>query len=178
MSKKLHIVFDGNDLCVTQDTAGTNNVERYPKSAIKGVTPIGLITKPSNGDMAYENASGAFEIGETITGGTSGATAVVVGFRGTSGLVLQQIDGVFEDGEEITGGTSSETADIVSTELTSYDGEWTYPRNTVTILTVDMLDGASLMIELQDVSNKNTWNTGDQAGINAASADFNTWLKA
>lgn len=177
MSKKLRITFDGNDLCVTQDTAGTNNVERYPKSAIKGVTPIGLITKPSNGVLEYSSPSGAFTVGETITGGTSGATAVVTP-RGTTGFNLTSVSGTFVKGETITGGSSSKTATVVSYQATSYDGEWTYSKNTVTILTIDMLDGAELLIELQDVSNQSTWNTGNQAGINAASADINTWLKA
>lgn len=178
MSKKLYITFDGNDLCVTQDTTNTDNIERYPKSAIKGVTPLKLNTRPANGNIAYENASGSFQLGETVTGGTSGATGIVVGFRGTDGLILSTVSGTFAEGEEITGGTSTETADVVLYTPTTTFEEWEYPYNTMTMLQIDFLDGAKLRIELQDVSNQATWNLGTQAAINNASAAINTWLKA
>lgn len=178
MSKKLRITFDGNDLCVTQDTTGTNNTERYPKSAVKGVTPLKINTRPANGLLSYENGSGAFTLGETITGGTSGATAVISAFRGIDGFILSSVVGTFVVGEEITGGTSTETADVLLYTPTTTFEEWEYPYNSMTMLQIDFLDGAKLRIELQDVSNQNTWNLGTQAAINTASADINTWLKA
>jgi len=175
---KLYIVFDGNDLKVTQDVSGTNNLELYPKSAIKGVTPLGLITKPSNANISYSAASGPFDIGEEIEGGTSGATGDVREYRGSDGLILENVVGVFTDGETITGATSTETATVESSDYNPTVNEWTYSYPTVTVVHIDMLDGARLNIELQDVSNQATWSTGDQAGINNAITAINTWLKA
>lgn len=178
MSKKLHITFDGNDLKVTQDTTGTNNVELYPKSAIVGVNPVKMNTKPSNGVLEYTSPSGDFALAETVTGGTSGATGVVNSFKGSSGLTLTSVSGTFVKGETITGGTSTETATVDIYDATSFPGEWIYPYRVMTVVEIDFIDGARLNIELQDVSNQNTWNTGNQAGINAAIAAINTWLKA
>lgn len=59
----------------------------------------------------YFGASGAFTIGETITGGTSGATAIVVGEL-ASQLGVSDVDGVFVNGETLTGGTSGTTATL------------------------------------------------------------------
>src|SRR5690606_20708374 len=59
--------------------------------------------------LAYDGQSASFTIGETITGGTSGATAVVLqdSDSGTSGtLTLGSIDGTFQDNESLTGSTS------------------------------------------------------------------------
>lgn len=55
---------------------------------------------------------GPFVLGETITGGTSSATAVVL--RVDSGaLVVDSVTGTFVDAETLTGGTSSATAPAV-----------------------------------------------------------------
>jgi hypothetical protein len=55
-------------------------------------------------------ASGAFQQGETVTGGTSGKTATVVwvGPDGTY-ITISAPSGTFTDGETLTGGTSSAT---------------------------------------------------------------------
>lgn len=55
-------------------------------------------------------AGGTFDEGETITGGTSGATAVVVTDNGTTAMSIKSIVGTFVVGETITGGTSAATA--------------------------------------------------------------------
>jgi len=178
MPNKLFITFDGNDLKVTQDTGGTHNLELYPKSAIRGVTPVKLNTKPSNGKIVFSAPSGTFTVGETITGGTSGATAVYSKFVGLAGFILSSVVGTFVAGETITGGTSAKTATVVSYQPTTYLGEWPYGGPVMRIIEIDILDGANLNIELQDVSNQATWSTGNQAGIDAAIADINTWLKA
>ena len=67
--------------------------------------------------MRYDTeASGPFSLDETITGGTSGATADITILQddGTTGvLTLHGWDGTaFVDGETITGGTSSTTAKV------------------------------------------------------------------
>lgn len=65
--------------------------------------------------LAYSVLVGAFVIGETVTGGTSGATGVVAqnSSSGASGsLVLTGVVGIFVSGETITGGTSGATATV------------------------------------------------------------------
>lgn len=63
----------------------------------------------------YDNESGTFAVGETVTGGTSGAEGVVTGLQddGSSGiLVLAGTGAVFEDNEGLTGdGTGAADAD-------------------------------------------------------------------
>lgn len=53
---------------------------------------------------------------------------------------------------------------------------WDYPYPTMTIIDVLMQDGSSMKIELQDVANQGTWNTGTLAAQNAAIAAINAWL--
>jgi len=67
--------------------------------------------------------SAAFTEGETITGGTSGATATISGQYGaTDGLlILDDIVGTFTDTETITGGTSSTTATIDGATYSWYE---------------------------------------------------------
>jgi hypothetical protein len=57
--------------------------------------------------------SGNFTVGETITGGTSGATAVFVG-QDTGLIGVSDVTGTFQAGETLTGGTSTETATFTS----------------------------------------------------------------
>lgn len=59
-------------------------------------------------ELAYQNQTANFTLGDTLTGGTSGATAVIAadsdsGATGT--LTLINIVGAFEDGETITDGS-------------------------------------------------------------------------
>lgn len=64
----------------------------------------------------YDNlAVASFTVGETVTGGTSSATGVVVEVyeTGTEGyVILDHTTGTFEDNEQIEGGTSGATADV------------------------------------------------------------------
>lgn len=66
---------------------------------------------------------GLFVLGETITGGTSGATGTVA-FPNTDNqddLGLTGIVGAFEVGETITGGTSGATANLASAPFSVYE---------------------------------------------------------
>ena len=75
------------------------------------VANLGMFTD-TKGTLNYDNlAGGPFTVGETITGGTSGATAEVVDDTDPT-LTLRQIAGTFLDDEAITGGTSAATADV------------------------------------------------------------------
>mgnify|MGYP003666431887 FL=1 len=57
-------------------------------------------------------ASGAFSISETITGGTSGATASITSLPTSTSLALTIPSGTFSSGETITGGTSGATTTV------------------------------------------------------------------
>ncbi len=59
--------------------------------------------------IAYNTLVGTFAVGETITGGTSAATAVIVSDNGSE-IVANTVLGTFVNGETITGGTSTATA--------------------------------------------------------------------
>jgi len=63
------------------------------------------------GSLNYDNLVGAFDVLEEITGGTSGATAIVRSDDGST-LILDNCSGKFHDNEQITGGTSGATADV------------------------------------------------------------------
>jgi hypothetical protein len=60
--------------------------------------------------------SGPFEVGETVTGGTSSATAVVIEVVGTT-LTVGTVSGTFDVGETIQGGTSTATATTTTTAV-------------------------------------------------------------
>jgi len=57
-------------------------------------------------------ASGAFSVPETITGGTSGATASITSLPTSTSLALTIPSGTFSSGETITGGTSGATTTV------------------------------------------------------------------
>lgn len=59
--------------------------------------------------------SGTFTVGETVTGGTSGATAIVT-YSGTGYILVREADDDFDVGETITGGTSAETCTLTESE--------------------------------------------------------------
>lgn len=61
--------------------------------------------------LEHGTPSGAFTLGETVTGGTGGATAVVEGV-GADFIQISTVVGTFQVGEVITGGTSTETATL------------------------------------------------------------------
>lgn len=62
------------------------------------------------------SVSGNFTIGETVTGGTSGATGRVSGLL-NSPLFVGVLTGTFQVGETITGGTSSKTGIIATISI-------------------------------------------------------------
>jgi len=72
------------------------------------------ITVTATSDFAYSSLSGTFSVGETITGGTSGSTAVVKTDDGVDGMRVNAISAAFTNGETLTGGTSGATATLDS----------------------------------------------------------------
>jgi len=73
--------------------------------------------------ITYTSSSGTFSYGETITGGTSSATAKIVHDSGTV-LLVRAVTGTFQDAETITGGTSTATGTISGTPATAWQSAW------------------------------------------------------
>ncbi len=80
----------------------------------------------------------AFQVGETVTGGSSSATAVVSAVS-TEGdyLLTGSFTGTFTAGETITGGTSSAVATIGITANTVYGHQFTQPTTTLPTYTIE-----------------------------------------
>ena len=89
-----------------------------------GVIANRIISSKTTGTLVVASASGDFTVGETITGGTSNATAEVVTWTsGTNTLTLKSVSNDFtagSPGETITGSLSGVTA-TVSTESVAGD---------------------------------------------------------
>ena len=77
--------------------------------------------------------SGAFTLGETVTGGTSGATGLLsYGPAGASYIRLREESGTFQTGETATGGTSGETcSSITAVDRTETSGDGKFPPENV-----------------------------------------------
>ena len=88
------------------------------------------------------SASGSFSVGETITGGTSAATAIITS-KPTSSTVATTIPvGTFSSGETITGGTSAATTTVSAVQ------DLSDVQSTIDILsTVVTRDGTDFAID-------------------------------
>ena len=73
-------------------------------------------------------ASGSFTVGETITGGTSGATASITSVTSSTVIAITIPSGTFVAAETITGGTSSATTTVTAAV------DFTNVRSTIDIL--------------------------------------------
>jgi len=83
--------------------------------------------------------SGTFTVGETITGGTSSATATVVAFSAERDYILvSSISGTFQAAETLTGGSSSATATLGTFNTSVYGHEFKAPQNSLPTYTVDV----------------------------------------
>lgn len=98
---------------------GRATVPRAVDEDAEALTIIGLIEASCPLTLSYVTAVGAFVVGETVTGGTSGATGVIVG-TGTLSLTVSSLGtGSFTVGETLTGGTSG--ANTTLTAVTTSD---------------------------------------------------------
>lgn len=85
------------------------------------------------------SASGAFTVGETVTGGTSNKTAVVVAVSNEKDyLLVSTLSGAFTIGETITGGSSSKTATLGTYDSTVYGHDFAAPQNSMTTFTLEV----------------------------------------
>ncbi|HET9026096.1 MAG TPA: hypothetical protein VFN07_01020 [Trueperaceae bacterium] len=86
----------------------------------KGFDLAGKIRAPK---ITIGSVSGNFAYGETVTGGTSGATGTVAYVAATE-LQLINVAGTFQNAETITGGTSAATATTSGTPSVSWTTAW------------------------------------------------------
>ena len=99
---------DSSETINTYSVAGKMQIERYGDYAFvtNGTEPIGRVSRT----LGYDAQSANFTAGAKLTGGTSGATGIILedDDSGTSGtLTLGNITGTFEDNETITDDNSS-----------------------------------------------------------------------
>jgi len=117
-----HGYTNGDRILVTgvTDMTEVNNREFVVANAtlntfeLSGINSTGFDSY--NSTLGITGVSGAFTVGETITGGTSGATAVYVSDDGTT-MNLTSVSETFQSGETITGGTSGETATTTGADV-------------------------------------------------------------
>ncbi|UCF13199.1 MAG: hypothetical protein JSW06_02800 [Thermoplasmatales archaeon] len=71
---------------------------------------------PGSINLDYDNLSGAFKVGELVTGQTSGDTGIIQSDDGST-LILKNVTsgGIFQNNEQIAGATSGATADVNET---------------------------------------------------------------
>lgn len=179
MPNKSTFLVNATNLSITRNPTGSNVADIIPKGIVTHVSGV-YNKKPRTGTIRTGVITGNYTVGETITGGTSGATGIFVGYEGVASapkLKLRDIIGNFVSAETLTGGTSGATSTSASTvTFTNYEGEWIYPYNTMTMLQIERNDGSKLEIELQDVSNQGTWNTGTLGALQTAVAAIQAWL--
>lgn len=81
--------------------------------------------------MKLTGITGTFAVGETITGGTSSQTAVVL-FVGEDYLLVGTISGAFTLAETLTGGTSAATATLSTYASSVYGHAASLPKDNAT----------------------------------------------
>lgn len=109
-----HVTYPVNLVMRASGTLGQPHSAAFITQTAAPLDPIEILICKVTAKVDYENiASGPFTVGETITGGTSGATALVVGLDTDALLTGTITSGPFTVGETITGGTSGATAEVV-----------------------------------------------------------------
>lgn len=103
-------------LTSTEDNLG-NTIHTWEYDCPTNMTHIYQITMEDgvSGKKLTGTVSGAFTAGETITGGTSGATGELsYGPAGGTYIRVRKVSGTFVTGETATGGTSNETCSAIT----------------------------------------------------------------
>lgn len=80
-----------------------------PENGDRVLTLDTLLDYEYSGVIQYNTLVGIFTVAETVTGGTSGATGVIVS-NGGGQMIVKLVTGTFQVAETITGGTSGATA--------------------------------------------------------------------
>lgn len=121
--------YETNDVHITGNTTVNNFINRTSSSA----TNADVYVNRADNVVYHDNFTGSggneyitvasntgFVVGETITGGTSGATATVAGTRSTTEIMITTTrSGTFSGSETITGGTSGSSTTYGGTTATT-----------------------------------------------------------
>ncbi len=114
LDKANNMFLEGQNLEVNPTTAVVTDTEvnSSPGSGeYEVVSSIDYLNVPTSMTLTLSSVSGTFQVGETISGGTSGTTSKVTSISGTT-MVVSDPTGYFYQSETITGGTSTATATI------------------------------------------------------------------
>jgi len=141
-------------------------------------TEFNPVTDEQIEELGFDAETAAFAVGETLTGGTSGATAEIIGIKKTSAtagaLKLGAITGTFQDDETITDsatgsatvdGTSSTASTVTLTNVatTALSQVWLFKERlffvekdttSVWYLPVESIGGAATEIDLGSIFQK------------------------
>jgi hypothetical protein len=104
------------DICTAADHGFEQGHAVYPTTSVNGLTAetVYYVIEATASAIQYDAETSAFTAGQTLTGGTSGATATIdkVIDNGTTGiLIVSGVSGTFQDNETITdGGSGSATS--------------------------------------------------------------------
>lgn len=135
----------------TKAALTTNFYAKYPGARGDNITvDVATATSYGTGKVLVSGVIGAFSVGETITGGTSAATAVVASV-GTGFITVNTIVGTFTAGETITGGTSAATATLDSIAW-AYASSFDYTPTGTDIFVVVLENGVEVEKFMTDSS--------------------------
>lgn len=120
----------GGSPCYHIDVSDNTIINNLTIRTSSSSTNVGLLVQNATYATVRNNVTGSFNqyiqvasnagfvVGETITGGTSGATATITGFRSTTEIMISRtLVGSFTVAETITGGTSGATTTVSVAEL-------------------------------------------------------------
>ena len=126
-----------------------------PTYETRGTVGSGSLSRAGRQWLLYDSNTTVPVVGETITGGTSGATGVVTAvrdFTGAGAVQLREVTGVFLDGEALTGGAGADgnANGQAGDHLVDYTGETAggYAVNDVVLGASSLLSG--VVVGLQD----------------------------
>jgi hypothetical protein len=148
---KLYAGSVGSSTSPTHTVRISDNVFKdcfWGRTSASSTNEVFLCTKASNAYVANNFITGAneklltnglpsspaFQLGETITGGTSGVTAVIYDTSSDYVLIKSSASGSFTNGETITGGTSGATATLYATGAQVSTKNYSRGFNTITNL--------------------------------------------
>jgi len=118
--------------------SGTIGIQMEPKTL--GYFLKGVYGAVSTGVyLPISGANGTFTVGETLTGGTSSQTAVVIAVSAEREYVLVATpSGALTIGETLTGGTSGFTATLGTYASSVFGHEFKAPQNSLPTFTVEI----------------------------------------
>ena len=156
----------------TITTAGTGYADGTYTAALRNPpTTTYTVTVVSRNKLTYSGGSGTFQVGETVTGSVSGATAAIT-VIGTGYVYVSTITGTFQDAQTdtITGGTSGATGTLDLATL----GVNRYLINGVEGASFTFIDNNTYKFDTSDASNATHQLIMDQGVVNLTERSHGT----